>query len=237
MSLMRAFTVMLGDVKAADASARQVTGILQWRDYVHEAVRRGEGLPCSPGRAVHMPSSNTHARWVMAAEAILDDLREQAGDADVLYEEKVSEAAEWDREADAAEGEAAASAAAAEAESAAAETCMANRDFGAAAAHQAAAAMHRANAAAAAARAAEARRRAAEAREMADKAMAWCIAARDAHTFGERLIAGENEIAIPVGEALAAAGGVDEVYGTKHALTADTGSGGSRQMALRGGAR
>jgi hypothetical protein len=195
MSLMRAFTVMLGDVKAADASARQVTGILQWRDYVHEAVRRGEGLPCSPGRAVHMPSSSTHARWVMAAEAILDDLREQASDADELYADAMAAANAADGEEAAAESEAASAEASAAAEQAAA------------------------------------------ARELAEKAMVWGIAARDAHTFGERLVADENEIAVPIGEALAAAGGVSEVYGSKHALTADTGSGGSRQMALRGGAR
>jgi hypothetical protein len=237
MSLMRAFTVMLGDVKAADASARQVTGILQWRDYVHEAVRRGEGLPCSPGRAVHMPSSSTHARWVMAAEAILDDLREQANDADVLYEEAMAAANAADGEAAAAESEAASAEASAAAEQAAAAACASERDFGGAAAHTAAAAGYSAAAAAAHARAEDARARAAAARELAEKAMAWGIAARDAHTFGERLVADENSIAIPVGEALAAAGGVTEVYGTKHALSADTGSGGSRQMALRGGAR
>ena len=235
MSLMRAFTVMLRDVTAEDASARQVNGILTWREYVHEAVRRGEGLPGSPSRAVLITDSLTHARWKVAAEAILEDLAEQANDADVLYAEKTAEAEEQDRQADAAESEAASAEMSAAAEEAAAAACDPEKDAAAMAAHYAAAAYYRSVATAAMARAAEYRRRAAEAREVADKAMAWGIAARDAITFGERLAADEDTIAIPVGEAVAAAGGVTEVYGTKHALTTDGGA--SRPLAIRGGAR
>ncbi len=234
MSLMRAFRAMLDDVKAADASARQVTGILTWRDYVHEVVRRGEGLPCSPGQRVFMPSTETHVKWVMAAEAILDDLREQASDADKLYAEAMAEANAADDEADAAESEAASCEAAAAAEIAQATAC-ASRAEGGAGFHYAAAAAYRAAGAAASARAVAARERAAVNRELAEKAMAWGIAARDATAFGERLVDQENTVAIPVGEALARAGGVTEVYGTKHALTMN--GAGSRQMALRGGAR
>ena len=236
MDLMRAFTVMLGGVKAVDADADDVNGILQWRDYVQTAVTRGAGLPSSPGRAVFMPSSEKHATWMMACEAILDDLREQAGDADRLYAEALAEAEEADQDAEAAEGEAASEEVAAANESAAASTCMANRQWAAAAAHQAAAVMHRAAAAAAAVRAAEARRRAEKARELAEKAMAWGIAARDANTFGERLIAAIHAKALRVGEALAKAGGIEGVYDHRDANAAD-GAPATRQMAVRGGAR
>lgn len=233
MDLMRAFTLMLSGVTAAEADADQVNGILVWRDYVHEAVRRSEGLPSSPGRTVFMPSSEKHRGWKMACDAILDDLREQANDADVLYEEKIAEAAEWQREAEAAEGVAANEEMAAANESAAASACMANREWAAAATHSAAAAMHRAAAVAASARAAEARRRAAQARELADKAMAWGVAARDAHTFGTRLVAPVHKRALRVGEALAKAGGIGGVYGHRDANVDDR----PRQMVLRGGTR
>lgn len=196
MSLMRAFGKMLGDVTSEDASARQVTGILTWREYAQRAVRAGEGLPCSPSRRVLITDSRTHRQWRAAAEAILGDLREQANDADVLYAEKTAEAADWDAVAEAAESDAGEDDGDAEAE------------------------------------AEEARRRAAEAREVAGKAMAWGIAAQDAYTSGTRLVAGEDAVAVPVGDALAAAGGITEVYGTKHALTVEGQPG--RHLATRG---
>jgi hypothetical protein len=236
MTLMRAFSKMLGDVTAKDASARQVNGILAWREYALRAVTAGQGLPCSPGRSVLITDSSTHREWKAAVGAILDDLAEQANDADTLHEEKKAEAEDWDQVAVKAQREAAACEQAAAAEEAAAAACAPDDDGAAeAAAHYAAAARYREAAAAATARAVEARRRAALAREIAEKAMAWGVAARDALTFGTRLIAGEDVIAIPVGEAIAAAGGLPEVYGDKHALTMD--GSGRRPLAIRGGAR
>ena len=236
VDLMRAFTVMLGSLHAVDADAEQVNGILVWRDYVHTAVKAGEGLPCTRGRSVYMPSSEKHAGWKMACEAILEDLAEQASDADALHGEKTAEAERADREAVAADAEAAEAEAQAVREFALASECMAARQFVPAAGHAASAAGHRAAAAEAARRAAEARRRAAKAREVAEKAMKWGIAARDALTFGERLVAPVHAKALRVGEALAQAGGVAGVYDHRDTNAAD-GAPAGRQMAVRGGAR
>lgn len=191
MDLMRAFTQMLAGVTAADASLRQVRGILVWREHVHTAVR------CGPGDGGHaegmavgaVPESVTHRGWRGAAEMILDALYRQACAADTLAAEAATEAAEADILADSYE------AAAASAD-----------DDGAAVLLAAALA---------------AREAAKEARRRAGAAMAWNVAALDAHTTGTRLVADENAIAASVGQALAAAGGVGEVYGAKHALTTD----------------
>jgi hypothetical protein len=66
-----------------------------------------------------------------------------------------------------------------------------------AAAYRAEAAAHRQNAAAA--------------RELAACLMQWEIAAGDAHTFGSRVLANEQRFALPVHDAITAAGGAGEV--------------------------
>lgn len=186
MDLMRAFTQMLAGVTAADASARQVRGVLVWREYVHNAVRLApEGCE---GQVGPSPESVTHRGWRLAAGAILAVLRAQAGAADARAATETAEAARQDEIA------------------AAHDSAAASADDGGAA-HLAAARA--------------AREAAATARVRADAAMAWGVAARDAHTTGTRLVAEESAIAFPVGQALAAAGGADEVYGDKRALATD----------------
>lgn len=221
MDLMRAFMVMLGGVTAADAPRRQVNGILVWRDYVYEAVKRAAAVPGGDraGTEVDLVTpSGTHLEWRMAAGAILDALAEQANAADVAYAKALAAEAAAMRAAE----EAAAEAVACMAAAAAAD------DAGEAAGYLAEAEMWRA-------RAAEWREEARRQAAIAAAAMAWGIAARDAIAFGVFLVAQENDVAFPVGEALAAAGGPSEVYGEKHALTLDGGA--ARPLAIRGGAR
>lgn len=191
MDLMRAFTQMLAGVTSADASARQVRGILVWREHVHTAVRRGpDGCSQTEGTDVGaVPESVTHRGWRGAAGMILDALHRQACTADAIAGTADAEAADADRRA-------------------------ACHDAAAASAEDSAAAAHRAAAQAA-------REAADAARARADAARLWCVAALEAHATGTRLVEDENAIAFPVGQALAAAGGAREVYGDKHALTTD----------------
>lgn len=224
MDLMRAFTVMLGGITAADASSRQVNGILTWRDYVYEAVKRGQEVPGADGQGTYVAlvtSSETHLQWRLAAGAILEALAEQANAADAIY-------------AQAKAAEQAAEKAAQEARDAAKAALAMAADF-ALIGDELTAAYYVALAATAEAEAVrcdeEAKRQAA----IAAAAMMWGIAARDAIACGSALVAQENAVAFPVGEAIAAAGGVDEVYGEKRALTTD--GGGGRPLAIRGGAR
>ena len=221
MDLMRAFTVMLGGVTAADAPRRQVNGILEWRDYVYGAVKRAAAVPdadLSGLEVALVTSSQTHLEWRMAAGAILDALAQQANAADVAYARAkaaeaaaLREAAECDAEAEACEQAAAAADDAAEA------------------------AMYVAEAAMWRARAEEWRREAQRQAAIAAAAMEWGAAARDAIAYGSRLVTGEDAMALPVAEAVAAAGGPSEVYGQKHALTLDGSE--ARPLAIRGGAR
>jgi hypothetical protein len=221
MDLMRAFSVMLSGITAADASDRQVNGILRWRELVHEAVKRSPGgTNRAEGTSVGVVASETHLGWRIASGYLIKALRKQENTADLDYAHAIATA-------EMAESEAASAQAAAAEAMLAAEACAATV-IGIAAA---AACVAEAGAQAAAASAALAR--AAEAREFAEASMAWGIAAKEARTFGTRLLADENAIAFPVGEALRAAGGPAEVYGDRHALTMD----GCRPLAMRGGPR
>lgn len=221
MDLMRAFTVMLGGITAADASSRQVNGILVWRAYVYEALQCSYSVPEAEDRGsdvILVTSSETHLEWRLAAAAILDALARQANSADVAYERAVRAAA--------------AATAAAEDYDAAAGACEANAG---ATDDQKEASAYLAQAEKFRVAADTCRKEAARQNAIAVAAVAWGIAARDACAFGSALVAQENAVAFPVGEAIAAAGGPDEVYGDKHALT--TGSGSERPLAVRGGAR
>ena len=217
MNLMRAFTVMLSGVTAVDAPRRQVNGILEWRDYVMEALRHANSHESPSGTDVSAAlSSETHAGWRAAAGEILAALLEQEADADRRYHR--------------AKQQMAAAEAAARREETAAATCRAlaaaSTDDKTTAALQAEAQQHDAEAA-------RHREDAEAARRRMEAAMAWIIAARDAIGYGQLLVTQEDGVALPVGEAIARAGGYREVYGEKHALTAD----GSRPLAIRGGAR
>jgi hypothetical protein len=232
VNLLSAFGVMLGGLHAADAPGRQVTGILRWRELVHEAVKRSPGgTSRAEGTSTGVVASETHLEWRIASGHILDALRKQQHAAELDYEQAVMTAAAAEQEAALADSEAASAQMAAAQEQAAAQACASGDQEGQAAAHAAAAAGLAAIAGAAAARAEDARRRARAAEKLAEASMAWGIAAKNARTFGKRLLAGENAIAFPVAEAIRAAGGPAEVYGAKHALTME------RPLAMRGGPR
>lgn len=200
--LMRAFDLMLAQVTAADASRRQVRSILEWR----EVTRRVLDAALSPeGTFVGPADSRTHRGWRAAAEGINDALRIQEQFAIAAQTEAAAEA---DREDQAAsDSEAAAAAADAEAQRSDTGADVAGRARAAQQAreHRQAAAQHR--------QAAEA------ARKRAADATDWMIAALDARQVGERVIAEEDSVAIPVGDAITGAGGLPEVYGDKNALT------------------
>ena len=98
-------------------------------------------------------------------------------------------------------------------------TAILGDEEGQVAVHQAAAARFRAEAAAHAAAAAREHEEAERARQERLRALGWGSTARDAHTFGERLISQEDKVAVPVGEALTRAGGTTEVYAGKRVLS------------------
>lgn len=224
--LMQAFTVMLGDVTAADCSARQVLGIEQWQDFVLRALTAAQACdpPGQAGMSVASATSSTHRTWRDSAHQIIAALQAQIGEAEVRIAETRAniqkledQAREHERAAAAAEAAAAAhraAAAAASANAAAAES----QEQGSGAGFAAQAAQETAAAAAADAAAAAHRRAAQECWEEAGKErtrlallIAWLAAATDAHGAGVFLVGREDAIAIPVGEAIQAAGGITEV--------------------------
>lgn len=95
MELLTAFTAMLNDVGYANASARQIDGILDWSDYVSRAVRHADEMGASAGcMEVTFSGSATHRTWRISCMSILAALQSQAeearvrrGDADAEDEE------------------------------------------------------------------------------------------------------------------------------------------------------
>jgi hypothetical protein len=202
--MMRAFNHMLACITAADASQRQVNGVLAWREYAERAC---ELASSREGTRVLASDSRTHRAWRAAAASIADALDTQA-------ELAAIEAAEAEiRVREAQQAAAAATAAAAQAQAAADRASK--DDDGAGWAR----AMHEVSRCQ---READAQRQSAEkARKDIDAATSWMIAAMDARDVGRNLIESEDKVSVPVGEALRAAGGVSEVYGDKRALVMD----------------
>lgn len=245
-TLMQAYTIMLGDVTAADCSARQIGGIEQWQEAVLAAV--AAAMACDPpgraGMSVAVTSSSTHRGWRIAAGFIVAALADQIAEAEYRIAESVAKerklraeaeahdemARRLEQQAAAAEGQAAMLMARASAARSAASAAASEKGGEAAAAAstaeaescEAAAAAASGEAAACRAAAAWHRMQAQLCREEADvergrQALlrAWLAAALDAQQIGQRLIAQENVIAFPIGEAIAAAGGLHEVAANK----------------------
>lgn len=172
--LERAFMLMLGCITAADASRRQVNGILAWRDQVRHALAKAQAAGGTAGTKAAVVPSTTHRAWLVASGAIVDALYTQAAAAARLR-------CECEAAAEALEAEAAAT----QDEDEAGELLA----------------------------------QAAALRARAEAATVWQIAALEAAAAGRSLTTAEDAIARPVGEAIAAAGGVREVPGAKHYLT------------------
>ena len=174
--LERAFMLMLGCITAADASRRQVNGILAWRDQVRHALAKAQAAGGTAGTKAPAVPSTTHRAWLVASGAIVDALYTQSTAAGILRCECEAAAEELEAEAAATEDE--------------------DED-----------------------EAGELLTQAAALRARAEAATVWQIAALEAAAAGRSLTTAEDAIARPVGEAIAAAGGVREVPGAKHYLT------------------
>jgi hypothetical protein len=197
MTLPGAMADMADSMTAVNASRRQVGGVAKWRDLVDAAIAAGLGAG-GDGSApeADVAGSRVHAPWMATAQAIISALDMLAARAAAL--------ACYARER---AGQAAADARRA---SAACDAAIAAGDHAAAAV-----AADQANAALRAAHLAD---------ENADACDAWSAAAADAAACGRGLAAGEHEIAVRVGVALAAAGGRRWVAGDKTFFTRDGGA-------------
>lgn len=216
MNIESAFQAMINDVSSADASRRQIDGILDWLDPVRRACAHARQLEAPAScLEVAFAASATHRTWRASSEAILAALAAQSETARAWRAGAEQEAEQRDhlaREADA--GAADARREAALARSRAAELAASPDPQAAQGAHaQAGAALERARTLDASA--ALHREHAAQARQLGDSCMQWEIAALDAHAEGSRVLATEQPIATRVGEAIRAAGGVLEVPRSK----------------------
>lgn len=109
MQLLTAFTAMLGDVGYANASARQIDGILDWSDHVARAVARAKMMHARPGTLdVTFTGSATHRTWRVSCHSILAALSAQAEEARVRRAEQNVKAADLEQRAAAEEDEMAA---------------------------------------------------------------------------------------------------------------------------------
>lgn len=192
MEIMAAFDLMLASLRAADASRRQVAGVLAWRDLVAMAVLARQACgqvegppPPEEGTRVATHDAATHRAWLHLCEQITSALKRQAHCATETHaqwgwaeQQRGHERDDWLDAAAAAED-----------------------DNG------------RAHCLAMAGKCEEARIRARA--EMA-AAAAWHTAAEDAAVSGQALAAHEDRIHRPAGEAVAAAGGLAEVATAKH---------------------
>lgn len=192
MEITAAFDLMLASLRAADASRRQVSGVLSWRDLVAVAVRarracgQAEGPPPpAAGTQVAAHDAATHRAWLHLCGQITAALEAQARcaiEAHVRWRwaehQRARERDDW-LDAAAAAGD----------------------DDG------------RAHCLAMAEECEEARIRASA--EMT-AAAGWHTAVEQATASGQALAVHEDRIHRPAGEAVAAAGGLAEVAAVKH---------------------
>lgn len=88
MEIPQAYHAMLDEVRWADASLRQVNGLIGWADRLDEALRYATYLNARPaGLNVAFPGASTHRTWRTCMLVIITALQHQASEAETRRSE------------------------------------------------------------------------------------------------------------------------------------------------------
>lgn len=244
LRLIQAFQAMLGDIRAADCSDRQITGIIVWQAYVANAVAHAHSCQGVSGLTVPWTRSDKHAFWRASAGLILAALKEQENEASwrsagaaVAARRHKNLAAEARDAGQKEETAAVAASRLAVRYRRAGDACTDPQEaahyYALAREADATAARHMKQASDYYKAANRHEEEAARLRGLAAAFNAWAVAARDAQAIGRQLIATEDGVAMVIGRAIDAAGGVVEVPKNKRYMRRD----GARAPAMNGGGR
>jgi hypothetical protein len=196
LDLLAVIDCMAEDLQTVDVCDRQAEGVTRWRLRIEDALLAAAAVEgASAGLDCTFWGSQTHRTWLLTSYSLICALEEQADQAARIEDDAKRAAA-------AAGAAAAAAEQTASDEYAAADDCKPGSE---------AEAHHLGAAAAAEAEAVTYRAAQAAAEERARLAAAWQEAATEAAEFGKTLVAQEDNVHRPIGEAIAKVGGLREV--------------------------